>query len=92
VRGPGRHGDDVAGLGDDRLEALAEAHAPGDDLEALLLGGVDVEPGDAPLGRQLHVEGEQLAARVGGGAAERDALAAGGVLDDLSGVGHDGAP
>jgi hypothetical protein len=84
----GRDDDDVARLGDDRLEAELELHAALDDLEALLLLAVHVQAGDMTVRGQLEVEGEQVAARVGRGLPEGEGLAADGVRDRLSAVGH----
>ena len=50
---------------------------------------VDVQrAGHAAAGRQLEVDGDELAVRARGGLAERDALAARRVLDGLSWICH----
>jgi hypothetical protein len=58
-------------------------------VEALLLLGMHVRPGNLAVGSQLELEFEELAVRVGSGAEEGDALPGDGVVDGLSGVGHD---
>src|SRR3954468_22590815 len=88
VRLAGRNGDDVAGLGDDRLAAELEAHRALDDAEALGLLRVDVQAGDLAVRRQLEVEGEQLAVALGSGGDEGDGLPRDGVRDLHSGVCH----
>jgi hypothetical protein len=84
--------DDLAGAGDDLLQAHAERHRALDDLEALLLLGVDMGAGHGAVGGELQLDLEQLAVGVGGGLDEGDLLAADGVLDRLSCVGHLGSP
>jgi hypothetical protein len=49
---------------------------------------VHVRAGHLAVGGQRELELEQLAVRVGRGAQELDALAADGVVNDLSGTGH----
>src|SRR5215211_1270771 len=88
VRLAGGHHDDVTRPGDDRLAAEPESHAAAPHLEALLLLGVHVLAGHVPVGGQLEVDLEQLAARVGRGPAEGDPLATDRVLDDLTCVCH----
>ena len=88
VHAAGGHDDRLAGLGDDRPHPEPEAHPALEDVEALLLLGMHVRAGHTAVGRQGQLELDQLAVGVGGGAVELDALAAHGVLDDLSGVGH----
>ena len=86
----GRDGDDVAGVGDDLLHAHAEGHRAFEDLEALLLLGVDVSTGHGAVGGELELDLQQLAVGVGSGLDERDLLAADGVLEGLSCVSHVG--
>jgi hypothetical protein len=81
--------DDLAGARDDPLPFHPEAHRSLDDLEALLLERVGVQPaGDPTVRWKLEVDRDQLAARVRGGLAEGDPLAARRVLKCLSYVGH----
>jgi hypothetical protein len=88
VHAAGRHDDCLARLGDDGAQAEAELHGALEHLEGLLLLRVHVRTGDAPVGSERELELEELAVGVGRGAHELDALAADGVLDDLSRVGH----
>ena len=92
VRHAGGHDDDLAGAGDDALAAHPEAHRAVDDLEALLLLRVNVQRArHAAAGRELEVDRDQLAVGVCRGLAERDPLAACGVLECQSCVGHVGS-
>jgi hypothetical protein len=86
----GGHDDDVAGLRDDLLHPEAELQRASVHDEALLLLGVHMSAWDVAVGGEREVELEQLAVRVGGGAAELEALAADGVVEDESGVSHEG--
>ena len=88
VHAPGGHDDDVARGRDDRAQAETERHRAGEHVEALLLLGVHVGPGNAAVGGELELELEQLATGVGGGAQELDPLTADGVRDGLPGVCH----
>src|SRR3954470_7227992 len=88
----GRHRDDVAGAGDDLLQAHAEGHRALDDLEALLLLGVDVRAGHGAVGGELEFDLDQLAVGVRSSLDEGDLLAADGVLEGLSCVSHFGSP
>ena len=68
-------------------QAEPELHRALEHVEALLLLGVHVRAGHAPVGRELQLELEQRAVGVRGGLQELDALPADGVVDDLSGDG-----
>jgi hypothetical protein len=82
------HDDGLAGAGLDGAAAEAERHLALEDLEALLLMGMDVHARDLAVGRELELDLQALAVRVGRGGEERDALAADGVLDDLTCIRH----
>ena len=83
-------GDDdrLARAGDDPPQTEPERHLAFEHVEALLLLRVHVGAGHVAVGRELELELEPLAGRVGGGLQEGDPLAADGVLDGLSGVSH----
>ena len=81
----GGNDNNLAGPGDDPLASHLEAHRAFDDLEPLLLERVDVlAPGDPAVRGELEVDRQQRAGRLRRGLAERDPLAAGGVLECLS--------
>jgi hypothetical protein len=88
VDGPGRHGDRLAGAGDDRPQPGEEFHPATHHGEALLLDRVDVRARHVAVGPQEQVERQQLAGGVGSRLAEPDPLAADGVRDELSTVSH----
>ncbi len=62
------------GFGDDRPAADGEPHAALDDVEQLVLPGVDVQ-GDADPGRVGLLDGRERAAGVGPGQADEMAVA-----------------
>ena len=82
------HHDRLARRRDDLPHPEPERHRPLEHVKALLLLGVDVRAGHAAVRGELELELEQLAGRVGGGLDERDALAAHGIVDRLSGESH----
>jgi hypothetical protein len=89
VHATGGDDDRLARAGDDLAHAEAELHLALEDVEALFLLGVHVGAGDVAVGGELELDLELLAGGVAGRLQERDALAADGVMDDLSGVSHD---
>ena len=84
VRRPRRHEHAVAWLRHDRLLAEPELELAREDLEALLLGRMDVGRGDGAVGLDERLDDDGLAVRVGRGPAEHQRLAGGGVRDGLS--------
>jgi hypothetical protein len=92
VHAASRDHDGLARLGGDLLHPEPERHRALEHVKALLLLRVDVRAGHATVRRELELELEQLARRVRGGLQERDALAAHGVLDRLSGESHVDSP
>lgn len=84
VRHAARDHDHVAGPGDHAAQPEPELHAPGHDLEALLLHGMDVRERDRAARTQAQLEGERLSAGRRGGLTEGEALAGHGVLEGLS--------
>ena len=65
VHAAGGDDDGLARAGDDPPQAEAERHRALEHVEALLLLGVHVRAGHVPVLRQLQLELEQAAVRVG---------------------------
>ena len=81
---PRGHEDPIARPGDERLLADPELELAGEDLEALLLGGVQMRRGDRPVGLDERLDDDALAVRVGGRRPEDERLAGDRVRQRLS--------
>jgi hypothetical protein len=88
----GRDYDGLPGPGDDLLHSEPETHRAADDLEGLLLLGMDVRAGDGAAGREHELDRQQLTVGVRGRLAEDDLLAADRILQNLSCTSHRGPP
>ena len=90
MRDAGGDDNDLAGSRDDPVASHLEAHRAFDDLEALLLQRMDVlATRNAATGGELEVDCQQLAVGIRRGLADRDPLAARGILKYLSCRSHD---
>jgi hypothetical protein len=84
VNRPAWDDDGVSRPGDDRTEPPPEPHRSFEDLEGLLLYGVDVGSRNLSVRLQLELEREQLAVGLSRGPPERESLATYRVFEDLS--------
>src|SRR5581483_5211904 len=88
VRHAGLDGGDVAGAQRQFLAAHLQPERAARDGEALALRRVNVSGGDEPVRLDDDLDHDRLAAGVGRGREERDALAGDGVLDCLACADH----